>query len=193
MRTGTNGKRLIIAGLLVIAAALFLTVYNLYDGVRAASATNNVLVELKNEIGTGSDDYMADEDIQMPVYTLEDRDYACIIEIPDIGTVLPVINETSNGNLKTAPCRYSGSIYQDNLVIAAHNYRSHFGKIKTLSQGAPVYIVDMDGNVFEYEVKTIEVLQPTAVAEMKDSEWDLTLFTCTVGGQARVTVRCEKR
>ena len=129
----------------------------------------------------------------MPVYTLDNVDYACIIEIPDLGAVLPVINETSDRNLKLAPCIYSGSVYQDDLVIAAHNYRSHFGKIKNLKQGAPVYIVDMDGNVFEYEVKSIEVLRSTAVGEMKNSDWDLTLFTCTIGGQARVTVRCEKQ
>ena len=193
MRTETDGKKLIIAGLLVIIAALCLTVFNLYDGVRAAADAGKVLVELENEIGEGSDDYQKNEDIRMPVYTLDNVDYACIIEIPDLGAVLPVINETSDRNLKLAPCIYSGSVYQDDLVIAAHNYRSHFGKIKNLKQGAPVYIVDMDGNVFEYEVKSTEVLRSTAVGEMKNSDWDLTLFTCTIGGQARVTVRCEKQ
>jgi len=36
-----------------------------------------------------------------------------------------------------------------------------------------------------------EVLLPTAVEEMTAGEWDLTLFTCTLGGRSRVTVRCE--
>ena len=191
MKTKTRGKKLIIAGVLIIAAALCLTAYNLYDGIRAASLSNEVLEEI--EIGTGSDDYKANEEIQMPTQEVNNIDYACVLEIPDLGMVLPVIGETSNRNLRIAPCIYSGSIYQDNLVIAAHNYRSHFGKIKTLDQGAQVYVIDMDGNVFEYEVKSIEVLQPTAVGEMKNSDWDLTLFTCTIGGQARVTVRCEKQ
>ena len=31
---------------------------------------------------------------------------------------------------------------------------------------------------------------PTSVQEMTDGDWDLTLFTCTVGGKSRVTVRC---
>ena len=40
--------------------------------------------------------------------------------------------------------------------------------------------------------REIERLRPTAVKEMTSGDWDLTLFTCTVGGQSRVTVRCEK-
>ena len=50
----------------------------------------------------------------------------------------------------------------------------------------------MDGNVFSYKVGEIITLQPEAVEEMTESDWDLTLFTCTIGGATRVTVRCEK-
>ena len=35
-----------------------------------------------------------------------------------------------------------------------------------------------------------ETLPETAVEEMRAGEWDLTLFTCTYDGRARVTVRC---
>jgi sortase (surface protein transpeptidase) len=31
---------------------------------------------------------------------------------------------------------------------------------------------------------------PSSVYEVTHSEYDLTLFTCTYGGQARVVVRC---
>ena len=36
----------------------------------------------------------------------------------------------------------------------------------------------------------LETLPETAVEEMRAGEWDLTLFTCTYDGRARVTVRC---
>ena len=49
----------------------------------------------------------------------------------------------------------------------------------------------MDGNVFRYEVVELETLMPTAIEEMTSGDWDLTLFTCTIGGGSRVTVRCE--
>ena len=48
----------------------------------------------------------------------------------------------------------------------------------------------MDGNRFIYAVSGTEQLPGTAIEEMKSGDWDLTLFTCTIGGAARVTVRC---
>ncbi len=42
------------------------------------------------------------------------------------------------------------------------------------------------------EVAEVETLAPTAVEEMKSKDWDLTLFSCTIDGGARVTVRCRQ-
>ena len=50
---------------------------------------------------------------------------------------------------------------------------------------------DVDGSLFSYRVAEVQVLEPTAIEEMVMEGWDLTLFTCTIGGQARLTVRCE--
>ena len=51
---------------------------------------------------------------------------------------------------------------------------------------------DVDGNIFAYDVAEIQVLKPTAIEDMMSEEWDLSLFTCTLDGQTRLTVRCEK-
>ena len=104
--------------------------------------------------------------------------------------VLPIISNWSYPNLKKAPCRYSGSAYTNDLILAAHNFSSHFGNLKSLALGDTVLFTDVDGNVFSYRVAERETLQPTAIEEMKSGNWDLTLFTCTLGGSYRVTVRC---
>ena len=93
--------------------------------------------------------------------------------------------------MKTAPCRYSGSAYLNNLIICGHNYTSHFGTLKNLSEGDLATFTDMDGNVFTYKMVERETLLPTSIDAMESGEWDLTLFTCTVGGQSRVTIRFE--
>ena len=49
----------------------------------------------------------------------------------------------------------------------------------------------MNGNVFFYTVEDLEVVPGTGTEEMISTEWDLTLFTCTYGGQDRYTVRCK--
>ena len=111
--------------------------------------------------------------------------------LPAISLELPVIDQWSYESLRLAPCRYSGSAYTHNLVILGHNYAGHFRELKKLQPGDAVTFTDMDGNVFSYEVMALETLAPTAVEEMTEGDWDLTLFTCTVGGTTRLAVRCE--
>ena len=36
----------------------------------------------------------------------------------------------------------------------------------------------------------VETLESTAVEDMVSEEWDLTLFTCDLSGESRITVRC---
>ena len=38
----------------------------------------------------------------------------------------------------------------------------------------------------------VDILDHTAVEDMISGEYDLTLFTCTYGGENRVTVRCDR-
>ena len=77
-------------------------------------------------------------------------------------------------------------------MIAGHNYKSGFGKLKKLSPGDKVFFTDMNGRVTRYIVEVIEVLDGTAVEEMITGDWDLSLYTCTYGGKSRLTVRCRK-
>ena len=51
----------------------------------------------------------------------------------------------------------------------------------------------MDGTVFRYKVDSLETLSPYAISDMTSGGWPLTLFTCTVGGQSRLAIRCKRR
>lgn len=189
-----KGKGLIFTGLLLIAAALFLTGYNLFDQMRAqrsaAQAAAQLAERLPQTTQTDVPDYLLTPEMEMPVETIDGVDYVGVLRIPALALELPVISQWSYPLLKIAPCRYSGSAYQNNLVLCAHNYASHFGNLKNLHIGAAVTFTDMDGNLFTYQVAELETLPPQATEEMENGDWDLTLFTCTVGGQSRVTVRC---
>jgi sortase A len=139
---------------------------------------------------TLTETYKTVPEVEMPTVEIEEDEYIGKLEIPSLGLSLPVMSDWSYPKLKKAPCRYAGSAYMGNLIIAAHNYTRHFGKLKYLSEGDVVTFTDMDGNVFNYQVAEIEQLEPTAIEYMEAGDWDLTLFTCTVGGSYRVTVRC---
>ena len=119
--------------------------------------------------------------------------YLGILSIPDLGVTVPVRYNYDYEGLRYSPSRYHGSYTADDLVIAAHNYDSHFGRIYTLSEGAAVLLQDADGRTHSYTVSRVEILEPWQLGEMIDSEYDLTLYTCTLGGEHRVTVRCMRK
>lgn len=198
------------AGLILVASAVLLLMYNLWDSRRAEESQEEILAEYLSENKKASEvpsdpdgeavdsqdipDYMLDPDMEMPEFTLSSLgDISCIgiLEIPALDLQLPVISEWSYPALRLAPCRYTGSAYKGDLVIAAHNYQSHFGRLKTLSTGSEVIFTDAVGNRFVYQVAVIEALTPWSVEDMTSGEWPLSLFTCTLDSQNRVTVRCE--
>ena len=50
----------------------------------------------------------------------------------------------------------------------------------------------MEGIVSTYCVEKLETLSPDAIDTVLNSGYDLVLYTCTKGGQTRVTVFCNR-
>lgn len=165
---------MITIGLLLIAAALFLVSYNLYDELRAEQSARQAVTQLDaylpaeaapkapsdsagdqeplvSDERTVIPDYVLSPNMEMPVETINGIDFIGVLRIPALELELPIISEWNYPNLKTAPCRYSGSAYLNNLILCGHNYASHFGSLKTLSEGDIATFTDIDGNVFIYK------------------------------------------
>lgn len=185
-------------GLLLIAAALFLSAYNEMESHEARNSAQQVIAQMCQTLPTETaaeteapavPEYLLDANREMPVQTINGRDYIGVLTIPSLELELPVLSQWDYPALKVAPCRYSGSLYQDNLIICAHNYASHFGKLKNLRVGDTAIFTDMDENIVSFQLAAQETIQPEDLEAMEAGDWDLTLFTCTVGGQSRVTVR----
>lgn len=183
-------------GIILLIAAMGLLAYNRWDNWRAGQAVADIQDALEE---TGEENSAFDDgssgDGGMDTIEVDGYEYIGTLSIPNFGLELPVMAEWSYPGLKVAPGRYSGSAWTDDMVLCGHNYDRHFGNLKNLEAGDAVTFTDVHGNVFEYRVKEIIILAPTDVEEMLDQsadEWDLTMFTCTIGGQTRVTVRCVR-
>ncbi len=195
MKKGTISMSI---GLLFVLAALFLTIYNINEEKRAGESATVAALELQKVVemeakeSETKEDYLKYPEMEMPVAEVEGIRYVGILEVPILNLRLPIIHEWSEANARTAPCRYGGTAYKGNFVIAGHNYRTHFANLKNLNVGDEVSFTDMAGNCFAYQVAEIEILDGTAVEEMQTDEWDMTLFTCTYSGRTRLTVRCDR-
>ena len=127
------------------------------------------------------------------VIPMDGYSYIGYLTFPTLGTELPVIDGWDAAKLKKGPCRYYGSAETGDLVIAAHNYRSSFGQCKRLRVGDEVLFTNAAGIVRHYRVGEVEIVEPSAVDYMINSDWELSLYTCTYGGKQRLTIRCAEQ
>lgn len=175
-------------GIALITISFSLLLRNKLSEEVTIRKTNEVLNIIEN---TSVEDLVVTDSSEMRVVTIDSNDYIGTLEIPSLGLKLPIMSETDYEKLSISPGRYYGSIYTDDLVICAHDYYNHFGKIDRLRQNDLVIFEDMNNRKYVYEVEMIEILNSTDVLEMIESEFDLTLYTCTYDGLKRVTVRCN--
>lgn len=183
---------LMITGFVLILSAAALLFYNYSENKKAEEQSQQLINNLKDYISQHESNFVPDAfEKEMTIVDIDGYGYIGYLYIPDLEVDLPVMADWDYTRLKISPCRYYGSTYTDNLVIAAHNYSSHFGYIGNLQKGAYVMFTDMDSNVTTYQVTSVELLNPTDVDKVKDTGDDLILYTCTYGGAQRITVRCE--
>lgn len=198
---------LIVLGVLLIIGAVALVVYNKIESIRAGDESAAILEKMEEamqnvplEPEQMRPEY-TDEDQTMPTVTIDGYEYIGRITIPCISIDLPVMAEWDDARLWINPCRYTGSYKTDDMVICAHNLDSHFGGLLGIGIGEKVTFTAVDGTVYHYIISNRETVQPTSVDEMirnmnnaKEKggleDWDLTLFTCHLGGQTRCAVRC---
>lgn len=174
-------------GTLLLAGAVFLFFWNQNEDRKANEASQEIIYKIVEEIEKKETSLYEQT---MPEKVIDGNGYIGCLIIPSIGLELPVMSEWDYAKLRVAPCKYDGAATTEDLVIAAHNYKSHFGKLKELNLGEVVKFMDMNGKIYQYEVAEVNVLEPTDIDEMTNSEYPLSLFTCTYGGQSRLTVRC---
>lgn len=184
-----KGITFLLIGCVLLLAACGWYLYNIIEDRHAGKNASELLKQLDSRIGTIDDEL---DDVN-PCVDIHGKSFLGKICIHKLGIELPVYKEFDNQSLQEAPCRYSGSIASNDIIIAAHNYKSHFGNLHKMKIGDEVCFTDVYGINHYYEVRELQVLDGTAISDMKSGEWDFTLFTCAKSGTQRVTVRCIRK
>ncbi len=206
-----HGMCCIAIGTMLLIAALSLVMCNYRTNKIAEENSERILTVMKEKIPEATEQetttFRAADDLFQEYETqassteaateeafieIENNPYIGYISIPSLGIELPVMSEWSYDNLKISPCRYKGTAAGGDIIIAAHNYNSHFGRLNELGGGEELIFTAADGKVYNYEIVHTESISGTDVEAMEfgsSENWDLTLFTCTLSGKSRVTVR----
>lgn len=218
MKRNIFGAVLICVGAALIIAALGISGYYLWvqeqSGEKADKAMQSLIQQIAVNNNPGNEqiapsgpaveqlppagpgisgsEQIPDPQLRMPSIEIDGVPYIGYLEIPALSLSLPVISESTEENLDISPCRFYGTVYQNNFVIGGHRYRRHFRKLSTLGYGQRLTFTDVEGTVFTYEVMECEVIEPYEAEYLCSGDWDLSLYTCTPGGASRVVVRCER-
>ena len=209
------GAIFVILGAVLILSALLLFLYNKQEDRNAGQEAELTLVQIQSSIQnakkeTAPEPTDATEETaeseepeestepteplspEMPKVVINGNEYIGYLSIPDLELELPVMADWTYAKLQVAPCRQFGSSRTDDLVIAAHNYASHFGTLKDLKDGAQITFTDMDGIVVTYSMVLLQTIHPGAIDAVQYSGHDLVLYTCTPGGAYRVAAYFDR-
>ena len=179
----------VFLGVVCLLSSVGFVAYNRWEDMNAKDIAQDLLENIQSIIKEKQPEQFLPEEMA----TVKVDGYECIgiLSVPVLDLELPVLTDWSYAKLKKAPCHYYGTYYEKDFVIAAHNYKSHFGRLSKLQAGDIVVFTDVSGTVHYYEVVILETLPKNATKEMITSGFDLSLYTCTLGGGSRVTVRCN--
>ena len=181
-----RGIVLIIIGLLFVIFAVGIHAYQSQKDDLAGQNSQLLLEELENL----ENEYSAPVDGDMAMKDYQGYSMIGTIRVPELGIELPVLSSWSYDLLEIAPCRYSGNIKDGNMILMVHIYRSQFHPLHQVQLGMKVEFEDVNGVCYHYVVEAVEELHKTE-KELLDSGYDLSLFTCTTGGQNRIIARCS--
>lgn len=204
--TDADGRRsrttrvLLITGATLVAVALVLVFYSQWSVKSAAASVESTgarLTELMPTEHEGSatsatvtDGDGLDGHPAMAAVELDGASYIGMLGIPSLDLSLPVISNWDTKLLKTAPCRYGGSVYDGSLIIAGEDYPSHFGNLIELQPGDAVTFTDVDGAVFTYVVSDTESPSKMDAGYLESGDWDLTLCEYSSFNGCYLVIRC---
>ena len=191
----------LMLGSALVLAAVCLYVYDRLEDARAGAQAASAVSQLRQSqsiAAVSEAERPADSAESLPTEDAESKSEsasetpASSIEREYLGLELPVQTEWSKANLKVSPCRQCGSTAGGDLVIAAHNYKSHFGRLSSLSEGDEVRFTSQDGAEAVYTVERTAQVSPEEPEALREGGCPLVLYTCTPGGKARVVVYCRR-
>lgn len=158
-----KGSVLILIGELLLIAALGLGIYNVMEAHKAGQASGSIIE------GLGDDDALTPpwySDREMPVRNIDGVDYIGMLTIPELGLQLPVAMDWSYEQLMISPARFRGNYFRNDMVVCAHNFMTHFGKLISCDLGIDVYFQSVEGYVYKYKISDRKTIQPENLLEM---------------------------
>ena len=172
-----KSKWVILFGILFISCGLLLLVFTQISVNSVEKHSKEILSQIEGilleKTGGTVDDFSY---MQMPAVEIDNEDIIGVIEFKSFGVSLPIGDKWENKKSVSYPKRFSGSVYDNSLIIGGYDCKGQFDCLEKLDIGNRITVTDMTGAQFDYEVKGIERKKSADVDILKEKTSDLTLF-----------------
>lgn len=175
----------LILGSLCLVAVIQLRMYS--ELQKSEAAASRMLALLPERVPGVAGTY---PDPQMPVLEINGMDYVGLLEIPALGTIVPVADKWEQKMLPSACGRFWGSAYDHTLVIGGPDHPGQFDFCDDIEVGTVVLVTDMTGVQFAYTVSGVDRARHAERQWLLDAEYDLTLFCRDSSSFEYIAVRC---
>ncbi len=179
----SKGKGSILTGLLVafgvlliLSAVAGIVLSGAYakNAEKKAQAIVSELYSLMPDVKDAAPDDRVET--SMSVIEVDGEDFAGIIEIPAYGTKLPVYAAWDKTKTFEFPCRYSGSVYEESLIIGGSDNEGQFDFMKLITGGDRIFLSETSGLRYEYTVTDILKTKDVSNEWLTAQDADLLLF-----------------
>jgi sortase A len=182
---------LVALGAEFLFVSLFLMCCSLWETRKAERSVAELLPQVVSSIEEACEQPVTTDENEAGV-EIDGNRYLGYLSIPSLELELPVMYEWDYDCLNTSPCRYAGTTKTKDLIIAAHNYSGHFGRVPELSPGDSICLTEWNQVVSRYKVVEIEEFTSGSMQNITSGDYDLTLVDITDGLKKSVAVRCIK-
>lgn len=125
----------------------------------------------------------------MPSLVIDDESFSAVLTFPRQRAEFPLGSSfRAHGGY---PCRYTGSVYDNSLVIRGTNRPGQLDFIRELSVGDRIFVTDMTGARYTYTVSDILYVRSVDADFSADGLSDLTLLVDNVYAFETIQFRCR--
>ena len=170
-----KSKWIILLGSLALACGLGLLIFTQATVGKMQKQSEELLLQAQRMITdkTVGTAYEYSE-AKMPAAQINGEDIIGIIEFNSPRVILPLGDGWKKGI--SYPKRFSGSVYDNSLVIGGYYSAGQFDCLKKTDIGGTVTVTDMTGAQFSYRITDIKRKKSADADFLKDSAYDITLF-----------------
>ena len=113
--------------------------------------------------------------VQMPAMHINGDDIIGVIQFESLGVSLPIGDKWEKNRI-SYPKRFSGSVYDNSLIVGGYYCKGQFDCLSRLDIGNRVTVTDMSGAQFSYEITDIKRKKSADADSLNGSSSHLTLF-----------------